>query len=734
MNRRRNWVLATLLVVLAVSVYAKKKQTHAPDDPKRALHALDRLTFGPRPGDVQAVAAMGVDKWIDLQLHPEQINDTAMQARLAGYRTLQMSTREMVLAFPPNPIVKAVMDGKMAMPRDPNRRAIYAAAIAREKQKQDQKQTAANDTSAAATAPASPSGVAATAPGSSLGAAATQNAAVVKPADLTQNQMARREAHSAVDDLILMPPAQRMNRILSMPAAEQHDLLQGVPLFKRLALLAGLTPEQRETVIALNHPEAVIDNEVRSAKLLRAVYSDRQLEEVLTDFWFNHFNIFIGKGADHYLITSYERDVIRPHVLGKFKDLLIATGQSPAMLFYLDNWQSEGPNSEAALGKPANPGPGAILRRGIYQLPRPQQPNPQANQQKRRTGLNENYARELMELHTLGVNGGYTQQDVTEVARVFTGWTLETPNQGGGFIYRPRLHEPGDKVVLGHHIKDNGESEGMEVLGLLASQPATARFISTELAQRFVSDNPPPTLIDAMAKTYLKSDGDIRQVLETMFHSREFWAPEAYNARVKTPFEFVVSSLRATQADVTDPQPLLATLNKMGQQLYGCQPPTGYSTKSDVWVNSAALLDRMNFGLALTTNKLPGITFDLAQLMAYGTSGSSAPQNSTPASPVPAAAVSTTAKPSTTSAPASDGMTNSAAVTAPAPAIMDPYQVQLTLEQTLLAGDVSKQTHDTIEERIVNPENVAENQNPNRPPNVNVIAGLLLGSPEFQRK
>ncbi len=401
-------------------------------------------------------------------------------------------------------------------------------------------------------------------------------------------------------------------------------------MFKRLALLAGLTPEQRETVIALNQPEAVIDSEVRSAKLLRAVYSDRQLEEVLTDFWFNHFNIFIGKGADHYLVTSYERDVIRPHVLGKFKDLLVATAQSPAMLFYLDNWQSEGPESDAALGKPANPGPRAYMqRRGMYPPPaRPQQPNPQANQQqKRRSGLNENYARELMELHTLGVNGGYTQHDVTEVARVFTGWTLDQPAQGGGFIYRPRLHEPGDKVVLGHHIKDAGESEGMEVLNLLASQPATARFISTELAQRFVSDNPPPTLIDAMSKTYLKSDGDIRQVLETMFHSREFWAPEAYRARVKTPFEFVVSSLRATQAEVTDPQPLLATLNKMGEQLYGCQPPTGYSTKSDVWVNSAALLDRMNFGLALTTNKLPGTTFDLAQLMAYGTSGSSAPQN-----------------------------------------------------------------------------------------------------------
>jgi len=729
MNRRRYWVLATLLVLLAVAVTVdakKRKQAQPADDPKRALHALDRLTFGPRPGDVQAVAAMGVNQWIDLQLHPEQINDTAMQSRLAGYRTLQMSTREMVLAFPSNAIIKAVMEGKLAMPRDPNRRAIYAAAIAREQEKREQKQTAANDANSAATNNvATPRATAA-------------EGAAVKPADLTEKQMARREAHGAVDDLILMPPAQRMNRILNMPAAEQHDLLQGVPLFKRLALLAGLTPEQRETVIALNHPEAVIDSEVRSAKLLRAVYSDRQLEEVLTDFWFNHFNIFIGKGADRYLVTAYERDVIRPHVLGKFKDLLIATAQSPAMLFYLDNWQSEGPNSDAALGKPVNPGARAYLqRRGLYPPPaHPQQANPQANQQqKRRTGLNENYARELMELHTLGVNGGYTQHDVTEVARVFTGWTLEAPNQGGGFIYRPRLHEPGDKLVLGHRIQESGENEGLEVLNLLASRPATARFISTELAQRFVSDNPPQSLIDAMAKTFLKTDGDIRQVLETMFHSREFWAPETYNARVKTPFEFVVSSLRATQAEVTDPQPLLATLNKMGEQLYGCQPPTGYSTKSDVWVNSAALLDRMNFGLALTTNRLPGTTFDLGQLMAYGTSGSSAPQNSGVASTAPATAALTSTKTATSSAPMSDGTMNSASATMPvATETIDPYQVQLTLERTLLAGDVSKQTHDTIEERIVSPENAAESQNPNRPPNVNVIAGLLLGSPEFQRK
>ena len=707
MNRRRSLLVGLLCALAAATLYAKKqKPANTVVEQKRALHALDRLTFGPRPGDVQAVAAMGVDNWIEQQLHPEQINDSAMQARLAGYRTLQMSTREMVLAFPPNPIVKAVVEGKLPMPRDPNRRAVYAAAIDREQHKEQEKKEQAQD-------------------------AAAGN---VKPADLTQNQLARREAHSAVDDLILMPPAQRMNRILAMPVAEQHDLLQGLPLFKRLALLAGLTPEQRETVIALNHPEAVIDQEVQAAKLLRAVYSDRQLEEVLTDFWFNHFNVFIGKGADRYLVTAYERDVIRPHVLGKFKDLLVATAQSPAMLFYLDNWQSEGPNSDAALDKPLNPAAKAYLqRRGLYPPGAPGQPsNPQASQQKRRSGLNENYARELMELHTLGVSGGYTQQDVTEVARVFTGWTLDMPQQGGGFIFRPRLHEPGDKVVLGQRIKESGENEGMQVLEMLAQRPATARFISTELAQRFVSDSPPPSLIDAMAKTYLKSDGDIRQVLATMFHSREFWAPETYRARVKTPFEFVVSSLRATQAEITDPTPLLFTLNKMGQQLYGCQPPTGYSTKSDVWVNSAALLDRMNFGLALTTNKLPGTTFDLAELMnsqaGVPVAGGNGGAKST------SAAADTGSEPQGAKTVAGPGTVAPSDNASGANDTIDPYQVQVKLEQTLLAGDVSRQTHDTIEQHIVGPEQTAEAKNPSTSPNVNVIAGLLLGSPEFQRK
>jgi uncharacterized protein (DUF1800 family) len=663
-------------LLVAGSLYASKKAktTGSTDVQKQALHALDRLTFGPRPGDIQAVTTMGVDKWIELQLHPEKIGNSAMQARLAAYRTLAMSSREMLLEFPPNPVVKAVMDGKLPMPHDPYRHAIYTAAIDRIEQKQEQKQNAADAN-----------------PGSAPQNVSAPGTSAINDPNRAQRRDDRREAHSLVDELAAIPPDARMQRILALPVAQQRDLTQGIPFPKRQALLAGLSPEQRETVLALNNPAAVINSEVQSAKLLRAVYSDRQLEEVLTDFWFNHFNVFIGKGADHYLVTAYERDVIRPHVLGKFKDLLVATAKSPAMLFYLDNWQSEGPDSESARGAPAR-GPyanGPSRRRGVmFPPPRPQQPpNGQNNQQKRRNGLNENYARELMELHTLGVNGGYTQQDVTQVARVFTGWTIDEPNRGGGFDYKPRLHEPGQKVVLGHKIKEGGENEGMQVLAILARHPSTARFVSTKLAQRFVSDDPPQSLIDAMAKTFLKTDGDLRAVLETMFRSPEFWAPEAYRARVKTPFEFVVSSLRATQAEITDPQPLLATLNKMGMSLYGMQPPTGYSTKADVWVNSSALLDRMNFGLALSTNRLPGTSFDLAQLLK--------------------------------DTPLTDA---------------DPYQVQVKLEQTLVPGDISKQTHQTIEERIVTPQALAQFEDPGHTANVNVIAGLLLGSPEFQRK
>jgi uncharacterized protein (DUF1800 family) len=385
--------------------------------------------------------------------------------------------------------------------------------------------------------------------------------------------------------------------------------------------------------------------------------------------------VFMGKGPDRYLLTSYEREVIRPRALGKFEDLLVATAQSPAMLFYLDNWLSVGPNSDVANGVP---------KHADKQTQQRIRRKSQTNQSKaKRNGLNENYGRELMELHTLGVNGGYTQQDVTEVARVFTGWTLKEPRQGGGFTFEERTHEPGNKTVLGHRIKQKGEKEGLEVLHILARNPSTAKFICTKLAMRFVSDDPPPALVDRMAQTFLKKQGNIREVLKTMLDSPEFWAPEAYRAKVKTPLEFVVSAVRASGADVTDAMPIARQLQNMGMPLFGMQPPTGYSMKADAWVNSSALLGRMNFAMALTSGKLKGVQVD-----------KSAPIKSE-----------------------------------------DPQQTLIELENNLLAGEVSKQTHDVISARLQDAKITRRKlDDPARPPNISMVEGLLLGSPEFQRR
>jgi uncharacterized protein (DUF1800 family) len=660
-------MLLIAVSIAAVLVAKNKPPSNTQDERQRAVHALDRLSFGTRPGDSDKVVATGVDKWIDIQLHSDKIDDSAMQSRLAQFRTLQMSSRDIAINFPPNPLLKAAMEGKVAMPSDPYRHAIYMAGIARLQNKQEENQNAsAHD---------------------SMLTSASQSK--LSP----QLKEERREAHSQIDSLILLSPDERMQKILAMPAIEQAALLKGLPGPKRQALLSGLMPPQRETVIALDNPQGLVDYEAQSGKLLRAVYSDRQLEEVLTDFWFNHFNVYIGKGADRYLVTSYERDVIRPHVFGRFKDLLVATAQSPAMLFYLDNWQSEGPDSPAATGQAQKQAQTAARPRRVngpfgthpvsFPGRQPQQPSAKPNQQKRRSGLNENYARELMELHTLGVNGGYTQKDVTEVARVFTGWTLQDPREGGGFVFKERLHEPGPKSVLGHKIKENGEKEGLQVLDILAHHPSTAHFISLKLAQRFVSDDPPPALVDQMAATFRKTDGDLREVMRTMLKSPQFWAPETYRAKVKTPFEFVVSALRATDSNVTETLPLLRTLNTMGMQIYGMQPPTGYSTKADAWVNSAALLDRMNFALSLVNNRIPGTVFDPRQLLPYS----------------------------------QDFQAD------------DPYVAQVQLEQLLLSGSVSAQTHKTIEHEVSDVKGTTAPR-----PGPNTTVALLLGSPEFQRR
>jgi uncharacterized protein (DUF1800 family) len=663
MRKRRIALLGVMFGLLAATtVSAKKKPGPGLEERQRALHALNRLTFGPRPGDVDRVLAMGVDEWIDLQLHPSKIDDSALAARLAPLRTLDMDTREIIAKFPPPQVIKAAANGRIALPRDPAERAIYEAQIERLEARKNVKAPTADTTNQDFT----------TAPRGEL-------------------REAHQYAESKFDDLMSLPPDQRMATIFKMSPQEREEFARGLRLQDRLKLADSLSPEQREQWMALRNPQAVVVTELQQSRILRAAYSERQLQEVMTDFWFNHFNVFIGKGPDRYLTTTYERDVIRPHAMGKFKDLLIATAKSPAMLWYLDNWDSVGPHSAFALygGRPPqnfrrlNGGFG----RRSWRLLRRQHPRPQQNEkgkQRAPKGLNENYARELMELHTLGVDGGYTQHDVTEVAKVFTGWTIKQPGRGGTFEFDERRHEPGPKFVLGKNIKEDGEKEGIKVLDMLASSPSTAHFLSRKLAIRFVSDDPPQSLVDRMANTYLKTDGDITAVLSTMFHSPEFWAPEAYRAKVKTPLEFVVSAIRATDADINNALPLVQTLNRMGMAPYMQQTPNGYSWKAESWVNSAALIDRMNFALQLASGHFPGTAFD--------------PQRVTNAT------------------------------------FNSPEQAVSSLEDALLAGDVSKQTHDTIMKQMADGKltGVAMRQPP--PIRLNVIAGLILGSPEFQRR
>ncbi|MGH9531753.1 MAG: DUF1800 domain-containing protein [Terriglobales bacterium] len=665
---------------------------------KRALHALNRLTFGPRPGEVEQVAALGVEKWIEKQLRPESISDKALEARLAPFRTLKMDSREMVENFPPPPLLRAVAQGRAPMPSDPEKRAVYEAGLERYRDRQQRQQKGDRQ--------------------NGQGATANENEMSAPREDESDPQMdpearaRRREARMYADlkaeELLAMTPEQRLQALMKMSNDERRALARALGPEERERLFSEFTPEQRETVMALVNPQMVVTTELQQAKILRAVYSERQLEEVMTDFWFNHFNVFINKGADRYLITAYERDVIRPHALGKFEELLASTAESPAMLFYLDNWQSVGPKSQFAQRSPAAPGRAQRRRGGLLgslgrnRFPGEGESRPRGDngndeqmqrrqqQQQQRRGLNENYARELMELHTLGVNGGYTQKDVTEVARVFTGWTIRQPRLGGGFDYNGRMHEPGDKTVLGQKISESGKKEGEQVLKMLARHPSTAKFISTKLAQRFVSDAAPAALVERMAASFQRSGGDIKEVLRTLFRSPEFWSSEAYRAKVKTPLEFVASAVRATGADVSNGMALVGALNKLGMPLYAAQPPTGYSMKAEAWVNSAALLNRMNFALGLGTGRLPGIKLDAQHLL-----GSSVPGNT---------------------------------------------EIALTaLEQSLLAGDVSRQTHDTIRKQLGNPkvnlvQGMDAGNSPASPSGPGVMIGLLLGSPEFQRR
>src|SRR5438132_4472439 len=474
-----------------------------------ARHALNRLAYGPRPGEVDRVAADGVMRWIDRQLSPRKIDDGPLAARERRFKILDYDSGELA--------------------------RIYVDAQ-RERRKQQRRQGDADRDSVGA-------------------------------------------QHAG-------PLPQRMDS-----SQERGRRLAGA--FQELAVV-------------------------------RAVLSERQLYEVMVDFWTNHFNVFLAKGADRFLTPSYIEHTIRPRALGKFADLLIATAESPAMLFYLDNWESVAPGSKSpqAMRLRARPLFGARPMFGRPPLfdpgrdPMRADSLPQQALARVPKGINENYARELLELHTLGVDGGYTQQDVINVARIFTGWSVRRPQQGGDFEFHDWAHDYGEKVVMGVMFPaGRGRDEGVRLLKLLANYPATMHHVSRRLCQRFVNDDPPDGCVDDAVTAWKRSDGDIRAVPRAIFRPPDFWAPENVRAKIKTPLEFVVSAARAVGGDPDTTPRLAQVVARLGEPLFLHVAPDGYPEREDAWVNSGALLDRMNAAVALAAGRLPGVAVSLDSIV-----------------------------------------------------------------------------------------------------------------------
>jgi uncharacterized protein (DUF1800 family) len=494
------------LLLPGTALFAQKRTApvrRVATDPDAALHVLNRLGYGPRPGDVERVVAMGVPSYVAEQLNPETIDDSDLDRRLNGIPSLNLAQADLLARYnPPKP--------PMPPPPPP--------------------------------APA-PDGK--------------------KP---------------------LMPEAVTSEMKPAADAAKPGDGAQKPPEAKPKPAPPAPMP----------NPGQVI-GDLRRATVLRATYSRRQLYEATVNFWENHFSIFINKDSDRFLMTAFDRDAIRPYAFGRFRDLLGATAKSPAMLYYLDNWQSRVERvTPATKDKP----------------------------EKKSGGINENYARELLELHTLGVDGGYSQKDVQEVARCLTGWTIRKPNEEGLFMFNPAWHDNGEKVVLGKRIPAGGGIADVErVLDILARHPSTAKFIATKLARRFVSDTPPPALVARAADTFLKTDGDIRETLKVIVTSPEFAA--SIGAKVKNPFEFAVSVLRATDAE-TDGGPVVDWISKLGQPIFGRLTPDGFPDRADEWLSAAQMLNRLNFGLAVAQNQVKGTKIDGKKLLA-GTSPDDGP-------------------------------------------------------------------------------------------------------------
>jgi uncharacterized protein (DUF1800 family) len=448
---------------------------------QQVLQVVNRLAFGPRPGEAAAIRKMGVDRWIARQLDPSSIDDRQTDAFVARFPDYGEPIADLQRGAP-----------------EPNKVAAGRRKAA--------------------------------------------NGAPMTAADSVAIRDARRAANRVVQD-------------------------------------------------------------VQIVRVARAEMSHRELQEVMTDFWLNHFSVYDRKGGPmRYYLPSFDRDVIRPHALGKFRDLLGAVAKSPAMLFYLDNWESAADSTEPTLAP--RPGGG-----GRQQLAGATATAAGVRPRRRESGLNENYGRELLELHTLGVDGGYTQQDVINVARALTGWSIARPEEGSGFRFRPRFHDAGEKIVLGHVLPPGrGVEDGEDVLDILARHPSTARYIARKLCQRFAGDAPPPELVARAAETFTRTDGDIRQVVWTIVTSPEFYARAAYRSKVKSPFEVVVSSLRAVDA-APDTSPRTAQIiARMGEPIFGHQAPDGYPETGESWMNTGAILNRINFGLAVAAQRVPGAT------------------------------------------------------------------------------------------------------------------------------
>lgn len=566
-------VLSTFIP--AVTAQQRAPQTKALNDEQRILHVLNRLGFGTRPGDVARVKAIGLDNYINQQLNPQKINDAVADAKIKDLLTLNMTTAQLYEKFPqPGQLLRQMerrgeLPAELAAARE-NRVKAGAEPMPTQPQAGETMEMQANAGEAKKDADAS-----------------NENP---NPRDNQKYRQALREYY------------------------QEH----------------GLQLPQR------------ISAELQASRILRAVYSERQLQEVMVDFWTNHFNVFVGKGADRWFLTAYDRDTIRPNTMGKFSDLLVATAQSPAMLFYLDNFQSVSPNAPAvgAGQRMRNQQRGGLFG-GLIGRNRDREGarQPPSNAQRQRRGINENYARELMELHTLGVDGGYTQKDVQEVARCFTGWTIFAPRGGGAaaqarlngpraemlrenagkFFFNPRTHDDREKIVLGHKIPAGGGiNDGLTVLDMLAHSPATAKFVANKLVRHFVSDNPPAGLVDRVAAIFTKTDGDIREMLRTIFFSPEFNSAVAYRAKIKRPFELTISAIRTLGAETTGGPQLHQWIARMGEPLYGFQTPNGYSDLAESWVNTGGLLERFNFGLMLASNRIPGTRVDLKQFVSSG--------------------------------------------------------------------------------------------------------------------